>query len=427
MKIQSRLNEPQKSVYNFMKEEKRQKLLIFMCWLIYVVSYVSRYSYNANIVAIKDYYGVTNSVTGLVGTCFFFAYGIGQVVNGFLCKKYNKKFFLSFPLMISAAINFYLFTCPSVYVYKYLWLLNGVSLSVLWSLLVLTLSENLDDKHLTGAMIVMSSTVAAGTVIAYGASALFNLFGDFKYSFLTGGVAASAVAVIWLFTCDKLTVKDGLKISAESGSAEYGKGKKDTFVIATLAIFGLFMIIGNLVKDGLNVWVPQILKDTYGFGDSLSIILTLALPLLGLFGAMFVVALNKIIKNGVLLNSLLFAVSAVCVFGVMLLLKTNCYVLVIVLFGLLSLLMHAANNFITSFVPLKLRENFNSGLLAGILNGCGYVGSTISSYGLGVIADKSGWNGVFVLLTILCGVVVGVSFIFAVFGRKKSRSKNSIV
>lgn len=80
----------------------------------YSVSYVSRYSYNANIVAIKDYYGVTNSVTGLVGTCFF-AYGIGQVVNGFLCKKYNKKSFLSLPLMISAVINFYLFTCPPIH------------------------------------------------------------------------------------------------------------------------------------------------------------------------------------------------------------------------------------------------------------------------------------------------------------------------
>ena len=74
-----------------MKEEKRQNLLILMCWLVYVSSYLSRYSYNSNIVAIKDYYGVTNSVTGLVSTCFFFAYGTGQLVNGLMCKKYNAK------------------------------------------------------------------------------------------------------------------------------------------------------------------------------------------------------------------------------------------------------------------------------------------------------------------------------------------------
>lgn len=406
-----------------MKEEKRQKLLIFMCWLIYVVSYVSRYSYNANIVAIKDYYGVTNSVTGLVGTCFFFAYGVGQVINGFLCKKYNKKFFLSLPLLISASINFYLFTIPPIFVYKYLWLINGLCLSVLWSLLILTLSENLDEKHLMGAMIVMSSTVATGTVIIYGASSLFILFNGFKYSFLLGGIAAGTVAVIWFFACDKLIVKASSGTVSEEGESNRVKNKEDVFVVVTLVIFGIFMIVGNLVKDGLNVWVPQILKDTYGFGDSLSIILTLALPLLGFFGAMFIVVLNKIIKNGVLLNGLLFAVSAVCVFGVMILLKTNCYAIVIVLFGLLSLLMHTISTFIVSFVPLKLRDNFNSGLLAGVLNGCGYVGSTISSYGLGVIADKSGWNGVFVLLTILCISVVIISLLFAVIGREKPNAK----
>lgn len=76
-----------------------------MCWLVYVSSYLSRYSYNSNIVAIKDYYGVTNSVTGLVSTCFFFAYGTGQLVNGLMCKKYNAKVFLSLSLVLSALIN----------------------------------------------------------------------------------------------------------------------------------------------------------------------------------------------------------------------------------------------------------------------------------------------------------------------------------
>lgn len=54
-----------------MREDKKKKVIDFYVLAFYSVSYVSRYSYNANIVAIKDYYGVTNSVTGLVGTCFF--------------------------------------------------------------------------------------------------------------------------------------------------------------------------------------------------------------------------------------------------------------------------------------------------------------------------------------------------------------------
>lgn len=392
-----------------LNDKMRQNLLIFMCWMIYVASYISRYSYNANIVAIKDYYNVTNSTTGLVSTFFFFTYGVGQIVNGIMCKTYNKKLFLSLPLIVSALINLYLFTCPKIEIYKYLWLVNGICLSVLWSLLILTLSENLDEKHLSPAMIVMSSTVAAGTIITYGCSSLFNLIASFKYSFLLGAIVAGVVGVTWFILCDALTVKD-IKVKEEQ---QHNKNCLNFIVLVTLILFGLFMAICNLIKDGLNTWVPQILKDTYNFKDSLSIILTLVLPILGMFGAIFVVVLNKIIKNDVLLNCLLFFIAGICIFGVKVLFKTDNYVMVIILFGLISLLMHAANNFITSFIPLKLRFKFNSGLLAGVLNGCGYIGSTISAYCLGLLADNGGWDSVLLLLIWLCGLAVVFSLIFA--------------
>lgn len=121
------------------------------------------------------------------------------MVNGLMCKKYNAKVFLSLSLVLSALINFIIFTLPPISLYKYLWLLNGASLSVLWSLLMLTLSCNLDEKHLTAAMLVMSSTVSAGTVLSYGSSALYNLFGGFRYAFLTGGTVAVVVAIGWFF------------------------------------------------------------------------------------------------------------------------------------------------------------------------------------------------------------------------------------
>ena len=53
-----------------------------------------------------------------------------------------------------------------------------------------------------------------------------------------------------------------------------------------------------------------------------------------------------------------------------------------------------------------MREHINSGLWAGVLNGFCYVGSTISSYGLGVIADNSGWNAVFLCLLVACVLMI---------------------
>jgi len=51
--------------------------------------------------------------------------------------------------------------------------------------------------------------------------------------------------------------------------------------------------------------------------------------------------------------------------------------------------------------PLFLRNKINSGMVAGILNGFCYVGSTISSYLLGVIVDHYGWNYLLYMLLII--------------------------
>ena len=58
----------------------------------------------------------------------------------------------------------------------------------------------------------------------------------------------------------------------------------------------------------------------------------------------------------------------------------------------------ALNSLITSIFPMFMREKVNSGLFAGVLNGFCYLGSTISSYGLGAIADNFGWTAVFLTL-----------------------------
>ena len=67
----------------------------------------------------------------------------------------------------------------------------------------------------------------------------------------------------------------------------------DRSVIQTLILFGFFAIVINFLKDGLTTWVPEILYDTYQLHESLSILLTLILPILTVFGTTFVVMLNK--------------------------------------------------------------------------------------------------------------------------------------
>ena len=151
-------------------ERKRQGLLIFFCWLIYTCAYFGRYSYTANVAAIIDAFGTSKADAGLVTSSFFFAYGIGQVVHGVLCRRYPKKYVLSGALVLSALLNLSVFFGLPFYLIKYFWILNGIAQSVLWSSLILILSENTDGDMMRRAIVVMSTTTAAGTLLSYGAA-----------------------------------------------------------------------------------------------------------------------------------------------------------------------------------------------------------------------------------------------------------------
>ena len=92
-------------------------------------------------------------------------------------------------------------------------------------------------------------------------------------------------------------------------------------------------------------------------------------------------------------------------------------VFTLILFAFVRMLAGSSNSTITSIFPLQMKGKINSGLIAGVLNGCCYVGSTISSYGLGSVADRFGWLAVFYLLLGVCGAVVLVAFVYVLINK----------
>ena len=407
---------------------KKQIILIFLCWLMYVASYVGRYSYNSNITAIQTAFSLGKySSTGLVTTCFFFAYGAGQVVNGLLCKYpwYNKRYVLSVALAVCALVNLTVFLGADFVFFKWLWLINGAALSTLWCSLILTLSENLETKRLKTAILVMGTTVASGTVVAYGLSALFALFDGWRFTFLVAAIVTAVVAVVWLIFYNGLVLPREERAAVQKSEAvdEGGERMSKTVLWLMLGALAIFSVVNNLIKDGLMTWVPSILKDRYGFGDSLSIILALALPLVGFFGVLLVSELKKKTNSFVLISGFLYAVTFLGLLGVLGSYGLSTFIPLLVCFALSYCFMSGVNNVVTASAPLYLRREVNSGVLAGVLDGFCYLGSTISSYGLGKFADFAGWKAVFVLLTVCAAVSVVVAAAFLIWEQTRKRKK----
>jgi OPA family glycerol-3-phosphate transporter-like MFS transporter len=276
----------------------------------------------------------------------------------------------------------------------------------------------MDEKNMPRAVIVMGTTVATGTFFVYGLSALFVKFFTYTIMFFLAGILLPLIALLWIFAYPRL-VKTKKELSLQPISEER-KGKL-TGLWIPIFLLAFFAVVDNLTKDGLTTWVPMILKEMYGLPDYVSILLTMLLPILAIFGTTVAVGLRRKIKDFVTLSAFLFVCSAFFISVVILCLPSGIYAITLGSFGVISCLMSGVNNVITSMAPLYWKERVNSGMLAGVLNGCCYLGSTLSAYGLGAIADVGGWNSVFYLLFGLCALSALLGVVYMTTKRAKDK------
>ena len=304
--------------------------LMLLCWLVYACSYMGKVNYSANVNQVMSFYQVDHSSAGLVSTFFFFAYGIGQVINGLFCKKYNLRWMIFSSLILSGCVNLIVGLTNNFAIIKYLWLFNGLAMSVLWPSLIRCLSENLNKSTMPKASMTMGTTVATGTFLIYLLSALFVKI-EFKLSFYLPAGIFFVVAFIWLFSYTKLIskVKTETEEKTEVVKQEVGKGDgyNKNLILLSICTLALYGVATNLIKDGLVTWVPSILKEQYNLDNSISIVLTLALPIVSMFANAFAIKVHSKISDFVLQCATTFFCAGLIIGGVIVGISLNQFIL----------------------------------------------------------------------------------------------------
>ena len=400
-------------------------ILIILCFLVYVLAYLGRYSYSSNINSIMGYYNVNRESAGLVGTFFFISYGIGQVVHGLLCKKYNPKYSVSIALAVSSLMNLLIgITDENNFQFlKFYWLINGFVQSILWSSLIRLLNEHLPKKNLNTAIFMMALPASVGTFLVYGLSSLISALEiKFKVLFIIGFVVLLLVSIIWFVVVDKLK-KSCLELKEEQieEKEELGTSKMAKGFVLVFSILAIFAISNNLVKDGLTTWMPTILKEKYDLSNSISTFLTVFLPLFAVFGSTAAIFLNKKLKNFIYVCGVLYLIAFVMFLCVILLLNSSVWILPLGCFMIVTCAMGGVNNVLTNIFPM-LYSKKNAGLIAGVLDGFCYVGSAITAFGLGSVADNFGWNHVFYILISVCLLMIIICLIYIIVQKINKRS-----
>lgn len=408
--------------------KSKEKILIYLCFLVYTIAQLGRYSYTSNVNYIISTYGVSNSSAALPTSLFFFGYAGGQILNGIFCKKYNAKYVVTGGLILSAICNLLLFLNLPFESFKYIWFINGLSQSVLWVILMLILGDKVEKKYYSRVVLFMSCASAGGTLLGYGISSLLSTFKISNYAFLIGFICLLVVGVIWfIFSSmkntalnleNKFTVNEGTDLSQKDSVSDAPKSLAFLLIIFCLISAGSYAIAGSLKS-----WAPAIFTQQYALADNISIILSVVLPLISMINGLVCNFLYKKIKSFILIALIFMGFGAV-----LLVILVNCinvsWVLTLALIIGICFSTGVVTNAFTVQAPIYLKNKIaSSGFLAGLFNGFCYLGDALVVFILGLVVDKSSWTSAFYALLVIDGITILFSLIFLAYKIATAKKK----
>lgn len=408
--------------------EKKAGKFILLCWLVYTASYLGRLNYSASMVYIIDALDTSRSSAGLVASCFYFSYAAGQFINGLMVSRYNKKYFIFGGITLSALCNILMPLAGNIHIMQVIWLLNGISQSVLWCTIIESIGVYVPSKMIERAVFLMGTTVPIGTALNYAICSVCSGVFSWKVSFVLEAIIMLIIGIIWLANFSIVTKTEDMPVTAAPDISKespkrhsYINGKLGSMLILGIIIILSIAVCNNFIKDGLTTWVPNILNEVYDLDKSVSIILTVLLPLLATFGNILRLILQRWIRDMIGICLIFYSTSIVALLLLTMLYKQGGPVISLILFATTACVMAGVNNITTSLFPLRYRDKIDSGFMSGIINGFCYIGSTISSYTVGAVADNGNWTNVFVLFLTLSGVATVLCIVYTVFHRNHDK------
>lgn len=360
--------------------------------LVYAVSYIGRLNYSAALPFYLKENILTKPQGGLISTTYFFAYGIGQLVNGVVADHINPLYQVILGSIGSALINLYMSTTSDFYCILFVWTLNGFFQSMIWAPLLLLLSSKVQGKSRNGVLWLLNTAPAIGAVLAYFVSSTILRKLHWLYLFRLAGLIIVTVIVVFCFLY-RYSLVGGVEYTASacSSGAREKLGKRDIRHLITgtgLAIIVIPVMIHGMLKDGTTNWIPTLITEYFGTTQGSAVALAIVPQLANLFAASLAYFLFKVVKDEIYEVIMLFVASSISIIGLVLC-GNHSVVVAIGCFACVTLSMQAANVVFVSLIAERFQEFGFMATVSGGFNSLAYIGCAISVYFVALISDIS--------------------------------------
>lgn len=387
-------------IMNKLTDKKKINALIFLCAAAYFISYLSRLNYAAVMAEFIAESGLPKATAVKPITAISITYGLGQLVSGYLGDRIKPRHIITGGFILTTIMNFVMpFAAPNIGAMTVVWAINGFAQAMMWPPLVKIMTTALDRKTYDRATVLVSYGSSSGNIAVYLiAPAFISLSAGWKSIFFFSGCCAFALIFIWNIAMNRFE-KAGVPQPELNRGKKQDKGTSGTAAVIrslgiALPLIMLAIIAQGMIRDGVTSWMPTFIGETYNLGTSISILSGVILPIFSIISFEITSYIHHHwFKNELLCAGLIAVVAAACSLLLSLLLGLNAIV-AILLSALIVACMHGMNLILICMLPAAFGRFGNVSMISGLLNFCTYIGSAISTYGMGKISDLFGWDAV---------------------------------
>lgn len=419
------------------------KLLIAACFALYTSMMCAKSVFNAELVSFIAAMHTDKFNASLANTYYYVTYAATQVALAFIMNKLNVRLYLIVTVPIAAVCGILVAFCANMTEVWILFALQGVFQAGIYAGCMYMLGVYLPPDMLSSGNAILQAGFAIGNTVAYAVSALCVAAGSWRMPYVIFG-AVFIISVLFfavvtarikrLYPDAEKRLRAGAsenKENIDESDSFYNRGlftlvtKKRVFSFYFWSV--VYSLLATTLYYGVNNWVGNFLKEVYGFPDSVSIIISLVVPIMMFFGPAVAISASKKQKNfvkvGLITSAVPLAVSVLLVFV---------YGLNVVVAVLLIAAFIVSTRTLTglqSVATFNMRTQINTGAYTAIINAAASISAGVAPTVIGKMIDSAnasslngngGWLVMFINATALS--VITIAFLAIAYFMTKNKT-----
>lgn len=377
---------------------KWQIRILLTTWITYASFYLLRVNIAVAIPGITEEFGISKLAIGGVLSALFFAYAIGQFINGQLGDRFSAKKLVAVGLLGSAILNvIFGFTGNFLGGMILIWALNGFFQSMGWAPTIRIVANWFPVSKRGQAAGILGSSYQIGNVISWALSGLVVGLLGWRWAFWVPAVIVVLVLIHWLWRVRERAedmgfepVEDARKPDGIWDTIRSVASNKYIWIVA-LGLFGL-----NIVRYGFLDWAPTYFFEVQEAHISVAAYKSIIFPLVGSLGALAAgFASDKFFQSRrapIAVVMLLLLSIAVWFFPQI---PVSSWLLSLVVLGIIGFMTYGPHVLMVAALPMDLGTKEMASSATGFIDGWGYIGAALTGVGTGYLLDNFGWNYAF--------------------------------